>query len=347
MSKKASIKDIAEAVGVSTALVSYVLNNREREARVSPETAKKVRKTAKRLNYQPNQVAKTLKSGRSLAIGLIVADISNPFFGHLARTIEDRSEKAGYTVIFASSDENAESSNKLMKALINRQIDGFIIAPAEGTQAQLQYLKASNIPFVLIDRYFEEINSSYVISDNLNATFKATKELLRNGHKKIGFVRYKNELQHTQDRYNGYVNALKSEKRKDYEKYVCEVDYNDPEDFKYQVKKIIGAKNKIDAVLFSTNTLSIMGLKLLIDLNIKVPDDLAVFCFDESESYDLFYCPVSYVKQPMKEIGEKAVEILLNQLSNRKKINFSKEVLPTELILAQSSLKIEKGIKEK
>ncbi|MBK7097782.1 MAG: hypothetical protein IPH58_04830 [Sphingobacteriales bacterium] len=125
----------------------------------------------------------------------------------------------------------------MMKALINRQIDGFIIAPAEGTQAQLQYLKASNIPFVLIDRYFEEINSSYVISDNLNATFKATKELLRNGRKKIGFVRYKNELQHTQDRYNGYVNALKSEKRKDYEKYVCEVDYNDPEDFKYQVKK--------------------------------------------------------------------------------------------------------------
>ncbi|MBK7097783.1 MAG: LacI family DNA-binding transcriptional regulator [Sphingobacteriales bacterium] len=106
MSKKASIKDIAEAVGVSTALPSIcVLNNREREARVSPETAKKVRKTAKRLNYQPNQVAKTLKSGRSLAIGLIVADISNPFFGHLARTIEDRSEKAGYTVIFASSDE--------------------------------------------------------------------------------------------------------------------------------------------------------------------------------------------------------------------------------------------------
>src|SRR5699024_3399462 len=105
MVKKTSLRDIAGAVGVSTALVSYVLNNKEKEARVNHETAEKIRKVARKMNYQPNQVAKSLRSGKSLVIGLIVADISNPFFGHLARTIEDESLKKGYSVFFVSSDE--------------------------------------------------------------------------------------------------------------------------------------------------------------------------------------------------------------------------------------------------
>jgi LacI family transcriptional regulator len=339
LSKKASLKDIAEVVGVSTALVSYVLNNREREARVNPNTAKKIRKVAKQLNYQPNQIAKSLKSGRSQAIGLIVADISNPFFGHLARTIEDEFESAGYTVIFVSSDEKAESSEKVMKTLINRQIDGFIIAPAEGTQSQLQFLKESNIPFVLIDRYFKDVDSSYVVSNNYKATYDATAHLIKNDHKRIGFVRYSYKLQHTEDRFKGYVQALKDKKRNDFKSLVCEVNYNDPEDFGAKFKELIDSAHKMDAVLFSTNTLSMMGLKLLLDLKINIPEDMAVFCFDENESYDLFYCPVSYVRQPLEKIGKKAVDILLKHLTNRNATNSYKEVLPTELILGRSSEK--------
>lgn len=337
MVKKASLRDIAEVVGVSTALVSYVLNGREREARVNPMTAKKIRKAASQLNYQPNQIAKSLKSGRSLAIGLIVADISNPFFGHLARTIEDESEKAGYTVIFASSDENAHASERLMKTLINRQIDGFILSPAEGTEEQLNFLKESNIPFVLIDRYFKKIDSSYVVSDNYKATYDATTRLITGGHKKIGYVRYKNKLQHTEDRFRGYTQALKDNGRKDFNRLVCEVNYDDPADFSKQFRKLVSPAGKMDAVLFSTNTLSINGLKLLLELKITVPDDLAVFCFDESESYDLFYCPVSYVRQPLEDIGKKAVEIILGQINGKQKkkqeIKFD-----VELIERKSSL---------
>jgi len=342
MAKKASLKDIAELVGVSTALVSYVLNDREREARVSPATARKIRKAAKQLNYQPNQLAKALKSGRSQAIGLIVADISNPFFGHLSRTIEDESEKAGYTVIFASSDENSLTSEKLIKTLINRQIDGFIIAPAEDSEKQLKFLKESNIPFVLIDRYFKSLESSYVVSNNYQATYNATKHLVNNGYKRIGYVRYRNELQHTEDRFNGYVQALKDSGFKQLTSLVCKVNYNDPDDFGTQFKKLVTSQNRADAVLFSTNTLSILGLKALLDLKITVPDDIAVFCFDESESYDLFYCTVSYVQQPMKEIGRKAVEILLAQLSGKNRPRLFKEVLDTKLVIGKSSQKTDK-----
>lgn len=334
MTRKTSLKDIAAEVGVSTALVSYVLNNREREARVSPETAKKVREAAKRLNYQPNQVAKSLKSGKSLAIGLIVADISNPFFGHLARTIEDESKKKGYTVIFGSSDEDPVNSQRLMNTLINRQIDGFIIAPAEGTESQLTYLKESNIPFVLIDRYFKDIETSYVVIDNVKATYQATEHLLNEGHEKVAFVYYRNNLQHTEDRLQGYLQALLDAGHED--NFACEVEFDNPAYFNEKFRNLLEKEGGVDAVLFSTNTLSIMGLKALIEMNIRIPDDLGVFCFDESESYDLFYCPISYVKQPLVEIGEKAVQIILDQLASKQKIQ-RQVILNSELIIRRSS----------
>lgn len=335
MRSKTSLKDIARTVGVSTALVSYVLNNREREARVNPDTAKKIREVAKELNYQPNQLAKSLKSGKSLAIGLIVADISNPFFGHLARTIEDESKKKGYTVIVGSSDENYKNSERLMNTFIERQIDGFIIAPAESSEVQLKYLNEMNIPFVLIDRYFKEIECSYVVIDNFRATYDATAKLLELGHQNIAFVCYNNHLQHTMDRYNGYAKAMEDGGRKVTSKLLCKVKFNDPGDFHQKFKNLIRKANNIDAVLFSTNTLSTMGLKALMDLGIKIPDEVAVFCFDESESYDLFYCPVSYVCQPLKEIGQKAVQILVEMIGA--KLGFHRQViLNSDLIVKES-----------
>ena len=127
---------------------------------------------------------------------------------------------------------------------------------------------------------------------------------------------------------------------KPYVNLTCEVNYDDKEDFSNKFKTLVTSRNKADAVVFSTNTLSILGLKELLKLGITIPYDLAVFCFDESESYDLFYCRVSFVKQPMKEIGEKAVKILLDHLSNPDKMKNSKEVLATQLIIGESSRRL-------
>src|SRR5690606_10679836 len=209
MKKKVSLKDIAQAAGVSTALVSYVLNNKEKEARVGKEIAIKIREIAKELNYQPNQLAISLKSGKSQTIGLIVADISNPFFGNIARTIEDEAKKNNYTVIFGSSDENPEKSWDLINVLIKRQVDGFIIAPAQNSETQIEYLEAQNIPLVLIDRYFPEINTNFVATDNYQAAYTAVSHLVETGHKRIGMIAYQNKLIHMEERKRGYSAALK------------------------------------------------------------------------------------------------------------------------------------------
>ena len=161
MSKKISLKDIADQVGVSTALVSYVINGQEKEKRVGKKMANKIRQVAKELNYNPNQIARSLRKGSTKTIGLIVADISNPFFGNMARVVEDEADKYGYTVIFGSSDEDPQKSASLIESLVNRQVDGFIIAPVENTEDQIKTLIDRKIPVVLIDRFLKGVESNY------------------------------------------------------------------------------------------------------------------------------------------------------------------------------------------
>ena len=165
MNKKVSLKDIAQKVGVSTALVSYVLNNKK-QGRISKAVAQKIRDAALQMNYRANQIAKSLKTNKTQTIGLIVADIANPFFSGLARIIEDEADKTNYTVIFGSSDENAEKSLKLIDTFINRQVDGLILAAGENGEGHIKYLQQQEVPLVLIDRYFPGINNSYIALDN-------------------------------------------------------------------------------------------------------------------------------------------------------------------------------------
>jgi len=207
MKKKTSLKDIAKEAGVSIATVSYVLSKQENSG-VSVEVSDRIKAIAKKLNYRPNQIAKSLQSGKSHTIGLVVADISNPFFAQIARIVEDQAKKHGYTVVFGSSDEKASKSNDLITFLWNRQVDGFIITPAEGSEGQIQLLMEQNVPFVLIDRYFPEIDTNYVAIDNYKAAYDATKELMANGKKRIAMVAYCSELQHMRERVQRYKDAL-------------------------------------------------------------------------------------------------------------------------------------------
>src|SRR5688572_19413439 len=177
MNKKVSIKDIAAQVGVSAALVSYVLNNKK-EGRIRRSVAERIREVAKELNYRTNQIARSLKTNKTFTIGLIVADISNPFSSALARIIEDEADRKNYTVIFGSSDENPYRSNKLVETFLNRQVDGLIMAPGETSASLVDLLQQQQVPFVLVDRYFPELDTNYVAIDNCQASSSATQHLV-------------------------------------------------------------------------------------------------------------------------------------------------------------------------
>ncbi|MFC4872532.1 LacI family DNA-binding transcriptional regulator [Negadavirga shengliensis] len=341
MKKKVSLKDIAEIVGVSTATISYVLSKGE-ENRVSPKMAAKIKKVAKELNYQPNQIAKSLKSGRTFTIGLIVADISNPFFANIARIIEDEAKKRDYTVIFGSSDESEDKSRDLIRFLSNRQVDGFIIAPTEKSIDQIEQLKAQNIPFVLIDRYFPELETSYVVINNYQAAYDAVSRLIDTGHSSIGVISYSQGLFHMRERVRGYKRAVLDHGLNFKKTWMKEVSYaNAKKEVEAAIDQLVSKRKEVSALFFATNTLAVHGLKHIDRLKLKVPDDVGVVCFDQGEAFDFYYCPLTYVKQPLVELGTAAVNILIDQISRKNK-GYSRTSLEAELIVRDSCTRLEK-----
>ncbi|MDB5158665.1 MAG: LacI family DNA-binding transcriptional regulator [Mucilaginibacter sp.] len=333
--KKVGLKDIAEHVGVSIALVSYVLNGQAEIKQVSKENAEKIKKAAELLNYRPNQIAKSLKMHKTHTIGLVVADINYRYSTGITRAIEAEAKKKNYTVLFGSSNENEETFAELVDVLINRQVDGLILVPVENSQEQIRMLQKAEIPFVLIDRNFPEIKTNHIALDNYKAAYTATEYLIKQGHKRIAFVNYKTTLFHLQERDRGYLDALKNGNIDFNADWLQEVNSNNrTADIQQSLDVILNLSEPCDAVFFATDTLSINGLKYLNQLKTKIPGEISVLSFDESEAFELFYCPVTHLRQPVEAMGKAAVDTLL-ELINHYKI--SKQVsLMSDLVVGQS-----------
>lgn len=333
MRKKVGLKDIANRVGVSTTLVSYVLNNRM-ESRINKGTAEKIRKAAREMNYRPNQIAKSLKNNKTQSIGLIVADIANPFSSSIARMIEDEAEKNNFTVIFGSADESASKAEGLINVLLSRQVDGFIIAPPVGLEKQLRRLQEEGVPFILIDRYFKDFNFPYITIDNYETSFNATKHLLNNGFRNIGFINYQTSLTHLLERTQGYLDALVDSASQK----LIEIDESNLKTaIQRAIDSLLNQKEPVDALFFSSSNVAIEGLAYLRRLNIKVPEEMGVICFDETVAYELFQYPVTFIRQPLKKMGRKAVQLLLEDINGVRKVQ--KIILKTEMIIKESSQK--------
>lgn len=318
MGKRISLKDIAIKVGVSTALVSYVMNGLEKEKRVGPEIVKKIREVAAELNYKPNQIARSLRKGTTNTIGLIVADIANPFFGQLARIIEDEAGKHNYTVIIGSSDENCTKSASLIETLLDRQVDGFIVVPSEGCDLEIETLVRKEVPVVLVDRFLPGVSTNYIVLNNFKATYEAVNHFVAKGYKRIALIAYQSSLVHMQERIRGYREAMKDNQLEDAIQ-IKEVSYNHvKEGMEKGVTELLEGNKKPDALLFVTNALSISGLYAIKNHNIKVPEQMAIIGFDGNEAFDFFYSPITYIEQPIEMMGKESVRILVDQIKGSK-----------------------------
>lgn len=310
--KKVSIKDIAQKAGVSNATVSLVLSGKSKNGRVGKETAEEIHRIARELNYQPNNLARSLQSGRSQTIGLLVADISNPFFGTLAFYIQEQFEKSGYAVIIMNTNESDVQMGKMIGILKNRQVDGYIIVPTEHGESYVKQLVDANMPLVLIDRYYPAIQTYSVMLDGYQASFKATRLLIEKGCKRIGLLVYDGTQSHMSDRKYGYIDALKQVGLYDSE-LICEVNFsNFQEDVSKAITNLI--EKKVDGIFFVTISISLAGIRALFNQGIKVQEDIQVVCFDRSEVFDFLPHPLPYILQPIEAMAHKAVEFLLEQI---------------------------------
>jgi LacI family transcriptional regulator len=319
MKKNVSLKDIATQLGVSPSLVSYVLNGHAKKKRVGDEMAKTILSTAKKLNYQPNQIAKSLKTKKSQTLGLIVGDIHYRYTTGITKAVESEAKKNNYTVIIGNSHEDLPTLRELIHALINRQVDGLIIVAAEHAEKEIKYLKKREIPFVLIDRNFPEVEANFIGIDNYLVAYKSTEYLIKKGLKNIAFINYVTTLFHLQERNRGYIQALK-----DYGVYKNNLllkeirKSNYEKDVRNAILSLTSGKLPCDAIFFATDTLAITSLKNMVELKIKIPEQFSVLSFDESQAFDLFQCPVTHFRQPLEEIGKSAVNLLFEVMEDGK-----------------------------
>lgn len=330
------MKDIAEKVGVSTALVSYVLNNKK-EGRIKKSVAERIKEVAVELNYRTNQIAKSLKTNKTFTIGLVVADISNPFSSSLARIIEDEADKNNYTVLFGSYDESVQRSDKLIDTFIDRQVDGLIIAPGENSASQITLLQQQHIPFVLVDRYFPAINTNYVAMDNFNASCIAVQHLLDCGYQRIGMITLKTALFNMRERKRGYMETLEKNGIAFNESHLIEVvTDNMKEQIQSAINDLLSLDAPVDALLFGTNVIAMHALKYINTLQVKVPEQLALVSFDRNDAWDLFYAPLTHINQPLSQMAQLATKILLETIEGNTEI--TQLSLPAELVIRSSTM---------
>ena len=337
--KKVSLADVAKSLGVSKTLVSLVLNGRGDEKGISKATQAKVHEKVKELNYKPNQFARGLRVGKSNTIGIVVADISNSFYAKMCRSIEDHANANGYNIIICSSDENPEKESELIQMLIDRQVDGLIISTTQQNNNDIILLKKNNFPFVLIDRYVPMVETNSVTVDNLSGAQELVEHLIKLGNKRIGHLTISpSHLSTIKERTKGYKEALKNNNIRFDKNLVREISFeNIKEDVYREIKDLLSAPHSITSLFAVNNNIAVACIECLREMNIRIPQDVAVVSFDDIEAFKLCYPPITAVAQPINEMGVAAVDIILNMINNEgAELPPKKVSLPTQMNVRRS-----------
>lgn len=332
MKKKILISDIAKDLGISVTTVSFILNGKAKEKRISESLTKRVLEYVKKVGYKPNELAKSLRTGKTKIIGLMVEDISNTFFSNIARLIEAKAYDKGYRILYCSTENKLDKTNELIQLFRDRHVDGYIITPVEGIEETIASLLNSQLPVVLFDRYLPDLTTNYVVSDNAKAAYEVTTHLADQGFKKIALVTLFSSQTQMRDRMEGYMRAIDTYKL---QPYVKKINTSEPEQAILEDFRTFIADQKPDAIFFATNYLAISGLKAFKLFNIESP---AIVSFDDHTLFKLFTPSITAVSQPIEAIADELINILLNQLDGKAR-DLKQVSLPSTLMLRESSLK--------
>lgn len=334
-----TIKDIAKELGLSTSTVSRALRDSHE---ISHDTKKMVMEYAEKINFKPNRIAQSLKDHKSMSIGVIVTEIANSFFSQVINGVESIAHNNGYTVIIAQSMESAERELLSLQHLTSSSIDGLIISVSTESK-NFHYLKElheKGMPVVFVDRAIDHIETHKVIVDNFKGAYKATKHLINKGKKNIAILSNDIGLSISRDRMAGYETALTDHDLPIKESLIkyCSLGgmkYAEVED---AMKELMRRRIKPDAIFAGSDKLTIGCLRFLKERKIKVPDDVAVIGFSNTDLTDLIDPPLSVIRQPAFEMGEAATELLLTLIRSKKPVTkFETRIHTTELLIKEST----------
>ncbi|MEO5564234.1 MAG: LacI family DNA-binding transcriptional regulator [Chitinophagaceae bacterium] len=336
-----TIKDIAKALGLSTSTVSRALRD---SYEISPETKKLVLEYAEKIKYHPNPIALSLKERRSHSIGVIVSEIANSFFSQTIDGIESIAYKNGYNVIISQTRESSERELINLNYLTSRSIDGLVVSvSAETTDFSFfKELHDRGMPIVFFDRVVNEINTHKVIVDNYKGAYNATMALLKEGYKNIAAIANSESLSITSERLAGYKAALGNHGKQDKEPVIkfCAHGGLILEEVEEAIGELLNLKTRPDALLALGDKLTTGSLRVMKSNNIRVPQDIGLMGFSNSDITELIDPSLSIIKQPAFEMGEIATDLLLQLIESKRPVtDFETKVLEPELIIRDSSRK--------
>ncbi|MEK4998814.1 LacI family DNA-binding transcriptional regulator [Paenibacillus sp. FSL H7-0918] len=330
---KPTIYDVAREAGVSIATVSKVLN---KNGRISDKTREKVHRIMEELNYQPSLVASALTSRRTGTIGLMIPDISNPFFAEAARGIEDYAQEQGSDLIVCSTDRDDEKAARYISLLLRKRVDGIIIASHTGNPDMVRRLLADHVPLVLFSADIRMMESNSVTVDDYKGGYQATEYLLSLGHRRLGII--SDNLPGSKLRVEGFMDALKA----------AGVGFDNPANLthtsatlengrKAAAAMLVQAQEDRPTAIFACNDLLAIGiLKEARSAGLSIPRDLSVVGFDNTMLAEICHPTLTSIAQPLREMTEQAM-ILLNESIDNPDSPKRKIMLMPELIVRHST----------
>lgn len=335
---KVTIKDIAKEANVSITTVSLVLNHKK--CRVSQETKDKIFNLAKKYNYVVNLNARNLVKQKTSTIGLLIPDIENVFFSSLVKQIEYVCRQNNYSLIIVNSDEKQENDENLLNLLVSRGVDGLLMVISneslDDDNSVSSLIKNLPVPYVMIDRYFKDINSNKVYFDNNLGAYEIVNHLIENGHKKIGCITSPTYNVNGSHRVKGYVKAMNEHSLEIKEEYIFQGN------FQFDSGYEAGAyfKDSDVTAVFSCNGMMTLGLcKYFNDNNVSIPDDISVVTYDNVLNHYMIGTAITAIKQDIPTLAENACKVLFDQIDN-KSIENKTVILTPELIINKSVKKI-------
>lgn len=332
-----TIKDVAKLAGVHPSTVSRVINN---DSRISEKTKNKVIYIINKLGYTPNAIARGLKTKRTNTIGMLIPDITNPFFADLARGVEDTANENGFNVILCNSDDKLKKERTYLEILKEKRVDGLILGSVHIKDKSIFRLEKIKYPYILVSRDIKGLDKNCIIVNDIAGGTMATEYFIKLGHRKIAHITGSLKVRAAINRLEGYKIALKKNHIEYKEELVKEGDFRISGGYK-AMKKLLKLSELPTAIFAANDLMAIGAMQAIQQKKYHIPRDFCIIGFDDIKLASFVFPALCTIRQPMLEMGALAVKILL-KIINGGEFNQTKVILKPELIIRESCRRLNK-----
>ena len=327
----ATMRDVAKYTGLSIATISKYING----GNVLDQNKVLIEDGIKKLNFKVNEIARGLKTNKTMTIGVLIPDFKNIFFTTIVSNIENVLIQNGYSTIICDYKKSDRLEKEKFNFLVNKQVDGIITIPQGSNGRSVQKLLDENVPVVLVDRALPGVVCDTVLADNMNAAYDAVEHLIVNGHKRIGIICGPDNIFTAEERLKGYIRVHEDYSMKIEESLVKKGDYESDSGYKL-LNELLSLKAPPSAVFVTNYEMTIGAIMAINDSDVKIPEELSIIGFDNLHMAKIVKPALSIIVQPMEQIGEVAAQLLLKRLKGDMSNYPSMLRLKTELQINKS-----------